>query len=433
MRKNKYVSSWCNECLEINSSYINDILYNSIYSKSIYKSYTKMRSRFLPLLNIICYIIMIVINALGSTGKLGGKPVAEVSDKYYTILTPAGWTFSVWGLLYTLQAIWLVTQIPSMFLAWDNTLSYGSIGILYIIQSLLNTAWIILWTRDTAVTTAVANLLIGLIWITIIVIYISLDITYGLRGRFRTIKSELYPNGRLCCWDCTPDIKSDTLNIVSRSCMERCCMCLFDEKNRIIERTRRPISLWEYWIIQSTFSCYLSWLTGAVILNTGSTLVAYNSDIGKSYVWGIFWISFLTCLSIAMLVYRRDFLFTGIFAWTLGGIISGQNDTFIRGSAITACIIVTFSTVLVIIIQIYEFILYPPTYITLLLFNDEGVDDKYLKRIKNNKDIPSDLQKQVISTPEIVSTVPNNYNTGVESAISPYIIPSAPTNYNITS
>lgn len=50
-----------------------------------------------------CFCIFLIVNVASSQGWLGATN-AEVSAKFKTVLTPQGWTFSIWGLIFLLQA-----------------------------------------------------------------------------------------------------------------------------------------------------------------------------------------------------------------------------------------------------------------------------------------------------------------------------------------
>jgi hypothetical protein len=39
----------------------------------------------------------------------------DQSDKYYLEVTPAGWTFSIWGFIYAWQAAWVLYSIINIF------------------------------------------------------------------------------------------------------------------------------------------------------------------------------------------------------------------------------------------------------------------------------------------------------------------------------
>ena len=43
---------------------------------------------------------VIVFNYLAASGALGGIETGAVSDKYPTLVTPAGYAFAIWSLIY---------------------------------------------------------------------------------------------------------------------------------------------------------------------------------------------------------------------------------------------------------------------------------------------------------------------------------------------
>lgn len=54
----------------------------------------------LQIANGIAIVATIAINYLSNTGIFNGNTVANVSDKYHNYFTPAGYAFSIWGLIY---------------------------------------------------------------------------------------------------------------------------------------------------------------------------------------------------------------------------------------------------------------------------------------------------------------------------------------------
>lgn len=48
----------------------------------------------------ISTLITIIINGLGSTAVLGGLDTKALSDIYFSAITPAGFTFGIWSLIY---------------------------------------------------------------------------------------------------------------------------------------------------------------------------------------------------------------------------------------------------------------------------------------------------------------------------------------------
>ncbi len=53
------------------------------------------------------YLATIVINALAGQSSVGFQAsIGNVSDQYFLDFTPGGWAFSIWGFIYTWQALW---------------------------------------------------------------------------------------------------------------------------------------------------------------------------------------------------------------------------------------------------------------------------------------------------------------------------------------
>jgi len=88
-------------------------------------------------------VATVAVNGLaGSTTLLGGKLSAEVSDLYPTLITPAGFTFSIWGIIYTLLLVFVVYQgLPR-----NRGKSFlRQISFLFALSGVLNILWLFLW------------------------------------------------------------------------------------------------------------------------------------------------------------------------------------------------------------------------------------------------------------------------------------------------
>ncbi|WP_414839422.1 TspO/MBR family protein [Carnobacterium sp. TMP28] len=98
-------------------------------------------------INIVVFISLLVINYFSSTGLINGTNQKEMSDKYLTSITPASFTFSIWGIIYTLIFITLILMVLNR-----NKSSYRSIidkfSPLFWLSSLFNGAWIVLFLND---------------------------------------------------------------------------------------------------------------------------------------------------------------------------------------------------------------------------------------------------------------------------------------------
>ncbi|MBS7632652.1 tryptophan-rich sensory protein [Candidatus Bathyarchaeota archaeon] len=121
--------------------------------------------------NIIAFVLTVLVNGLaGSTTILGGKTTAEISDANPTLITPAGYVFSIWGIIYILLGIFSVFQaLPSQ----REREYHERIGWLFVLSSMLNIVWLFLWQFEYLVLSVVVMFLL---LATLIAIYLRLNI-----------------------------------------------------------------------------------------------------------------------------------------------------------------------------------------------------------------------------------------------------------------
>jgi translocator protein len=91
-------------------------------------------------INLIAYVINCFVTfAIGQFG-LGGRPSnGELSDMYPTLVTPIGLMFSIWGLIFILQALWVFWQflLPSQ----RNSEAVFKVGWWYAIAVVFQCGW----------------------------------------------------------------------------------------------------------------------------------------------------------------------------------------------------------------------------------------------------------------------------------------------------
>ncbi|MCW4035115.1 MAG: tryptophan-rich sensory protein [Candidatus Bathyarchaeota archaeon] len=125
---------------------------------------------FFQAINTVAFIVTIIVNSLaGSTTLIGGVTSADISDMYLTKVTPAGFTFAIWGIIYVLLAVFVIYQ----FLPNKNKSFIRTIGWMFALSSALNIFWLFLWHYN--LVTYSLLLMFGLL-ATLIGIYRKLDI-----------------------------------------------------------------------------------------------------------------------------------------------------------------------------------------------------------------------------------------------------------------
>jgi benzodiazapine receptor len=121
--------------------------------------------------NIIAFAATVIINGLaGSTTLIGGVNTAEISNANPTLITPAGYVFSIWGIIYILLAVFVIFQALPNQKEKEYT---KKIGWLFVLSSIANIVWIFLWQYQIL---SASVILIFLLLATLIAVYLRLNI-----------------------------------------------------------------------------------------------------------------------------------------------------------------------------------------------------------------------------------------------------------------
>ena len=101
----------------------------------------------LQIANGFFLVFTIVFNYLSNTGIFNGKTIANVSDQYHNLFTPAGYAFSIWGFIYILLIGFVFYTGRSLFNTSKNEgdTFVEKIGWWFVISCLANCTWIVTW------------------------------------------------------------------------------------------------------------------------------------------------------------------------------------------------------------------------------------------------------------------------------------------------
>lgn len=98
---------------------------------------------------IVSFIGMIVVNALATLLPINGVTTGQISDNYPNLFTPAGYTFSIWGVIYSFLLGYTVFQLFKIKAQGHRQSeaqdTIDAISPYYIGSSILNLAWILAW------------------------------------------------------------------------------------------------------------------------------------------------------------------------------------------------------------------------------------------------------------------------------------------------
>jgi hypothetical protein len=128
---------------------------------------------------ILALVSVIVVNGLANALPLNGLQTGEISDRFAVYFVPAGYVFSIWGLIYLALIGFAVYQaLPSQ----RANPRLQAIGYWFVLSCVANVVWLFLWHYEQFTWTLVAMLAL---LACLIVIYLRLDI-----GHSRTSTAE---------------------------------------------------------------------------------------------------------------------------------------------------------------------------------------------------------------------------------------------------
>ena len=212
---------------------------------------------------VIALIGTLVVNFLANALPINGQTSAEVANRLPIYFVPANYVFSIWGLIYTLLIGYGIYQaLP----AQREHPALRRIGYLFVLSSIANTAWLVLFHYEYFPLTMVAMVALLLL---LIAIYLRLNVGSG------------------------------------------------------------PASRAERWLIYIPFSVYLGWITVATVANASYVLYDANWDgfgIGGP-VWAAIMLVIAAVVTLAIIIRHRDIAYTAVIVWALVGIIVKQSET----------------------------------------------------------------------------------------------------------
>jgi hypothetical protein len=218
---------------------------------------------------VLAFALTLTVNGLANGLPLNGYNTGQISDMFVVYFVPAGYVFSIWGVIYLFLAGFAIYQaLPSQR---ENPL-LRSIGYLFVLNCLANSAWIFFWHYLLFPWTLLMMLII---LASLIVIYLRLDI-----GRSRASAAET-------------------------------------------------------WLVRVPFSIYLGWITVATIANV-TDLLEYWSWNGWGIFpehWAVIMLAVATLLAALVSFTRRDVAFLLVLIWAFAGIGVKQAETAVVANA----------------------------------------------------------------------------------------------------
>ena len=145
-----------------------------------------------PVINVAGLAIVILINLLANTLKFNDQTTGDVVNKDPVPFQPAGWVFSIWGVIY---ALLILFAIYGLLPAGRRNLRLQRISPFFLIANIANAVWIFLWHWEQFFAALVT---IAVLLVSLLCIYIGLRIRNPIRRSESTDKTGLFR--RLVLW-----------------------------------------------------------------------------------------------------------------------------------------------------------------------------------------------------------------------------------------
>lgn len=219
-------------------------------------------------LNFAAYIFMIVLNVVASVVGFGGETNSTISGKNPTTFTPAGYAFSIWGLIFLFLGFLAIFQMfPS------NKVEGGivaKLGPFFVINMICNGLWSVIFAYQIFwLSTIVILCILG----TLIYLYMNLGIG--------------------------------------------------------TEDTPAPADMhWalRFWCVEFPLSLYLGWISVASIIQLAVLFITWGWISGQD-AGSVVMQCVAILLGLAMAIRNRDVAFNGVLCWALLAIGSKQTGS----------------------------------------------------------------------------------------------------------
>jgi len=225
--------------------------------------------KILPVILLSAFFLMIYINYLSGAGKINNISAGGVSGQYPTFFTPAGFTFSIWGMIYLFNLLFSI----KLFLRGLDDYTNEDIERLskyFIFTCIINISWIYSWHYNKMTLSVL--LMLGLL-VTLILLY-------------QKVSEKHYPS----IW--------------------------------AYLSTYTPISLYLGWICIATVANISVWLTS----------LKWDGWPFNQIIWASLMLIVAAIINLFILVRKRDIIFSLVYLWAAYGIFAARSLETTDGS-----------------------------------------------------------------------------------------------------
>lgn len=180
----------------------------------------------LNILNMAAYIANIGL-VMGIPSLFHLPDNGEQSRRYQTIVTPAGFAFAIWGLIFTAQAIWATLQLVLPQFR-TNPLVVQGVAYQYVAVCAVQVAW--------SVSFALDQIAMSMMWMASILYFL---------------------------------------------------FCIYQQQNNVLLESDSEDFSTNFWLLRFPFTLHLGWIVAATLVNFNLLLVAYGFAATVQFAVGI--------------------------------------------------------------------------------------------------------------------------------------------------
>jgi len=237
--------------------------YNITISTMDSSTNTKLQT--LNYVNVLAYVSNFLV-VFGSTAA-GLPDNGTLSKKYQTLVTPAGYAFSIWGVIFLAELIWTIGQL---FPAYRSTeLVVKGVGYNFALACFAQCAWTVL---------------------------------FGLEKM--------------------------TLSLVAMICILIPLVSILTYTNTNSTTTTNSTTIGRYWLLKFPFEIHAAWIMAATLVNTNVVFVAYGASpklqliVGLLSLITVFSVGFYYTLWMAMQKKQKRWVVPCVMVWASYAIAS---------------------------------------------------------------------------------------------------------------
>lgn len=212
--------------------------------------------------NLLSVILALTVNILASALPLNGQNTGEISDRFQVYFVPAGYVFSIWGIIYLGWIAFILFQFRT---SQKDSPRLRRLGYLFAVSNIANAVWLFCWHYNQfGLSVLVMLALLGLL----IASYLRLDV-----NRTSVTRAEYW----------SVDV---------------------------------PFSLYLGWITVATVANITDWLY----------LVEWNGFGIPAQIWAVIMLAVASLLGLGMTLTRRDVGYLSVLVWAFIGIAVKQTS-----------------------------------------------------------------------------------------------------------